>query len=103
MTQEEDRCATASKAVADLEHRLNDLVSNLKTLDQRIARTSDQRGFLTDYSNKLISAGAQAKTVDLLDDSIVGGSVIHFNLILLLLLIPSSSPSIPQNMINNCR
>ena len=72
MTQEEDRQATASEEVADLEQRLTDLVSKQKVLDQRITRISGQKSLLNDFSTNLISAGEETKTADLMDSKTVG-------------------------------
>lgn len=72
VTQEEDRQATASEEVADLEQRLADLVSKQKVLDQRITRISGQKSLLNDFSTNLISAGRETKTANLMESKTVG-------------------------------
>ena len=72
VTEEEDRAASASAKVAELEQRQADLVSCLKHLDQEAARLATQTQFLGDFSDNLISSGETSDCAALVDQTTVG-------------------------------
>ena len=72
VTVEEDQAATASAEVVELEQRLSDLVSHVKTVEQRLARLTAQSALLRDFSSNLMSAGEHSGTATLTDRQTVG-------------------------------
>ena len=72
MTEEEDRVVNASTKVADLEQRLDGLVSGRQELEEEDTRLDTQTEFLKSFSDHLISAGGSSTTASLADPATVG-------------------------------
>lgn len=72
ITPEEDTKENASEEVAELKEKRRELQSSIKDTEQNIERLKSQDTLLTQYSSGLFSAGKDATTSDLLDQTTIG-------------------------------
>ena len=72
ITPEEDTKENASAEVAELKEKRTELQNSIKNVEQHIERLKSQDTLLTQYSSGLFSAGKDATTSDLLDQTTIG-------------------------------
>ena len=72
ITPEEDTKENASAEVAELKEKRTELQNSIKNTEQHIERLKSQDTLLTQYSSGLFSAGKDATTSDLLDQTTIG-------------------------------
>lgn len=72
ITPEEDTKENASAEVAELKEKRTELQNSIKNAEQHIERLKSQDTLLTQYSSGLFSAGENATTSDLLDQTTIG-------------------------------
>lgn len=72
ITPEEDTKENASAEVAELKEKRTELQNSIKNAEQHIERLKSQDTLLTQYSSGLFSAGKNATTSDLLDQTTIG-------------------------------
>ena len=76
ITPEEDTKENASTEVAELKEKRTELQNSIKNTEQHIERLKSQDTLLTQYSSGLFSAGKDATTSDLLDQTTIGRIII---------------------------
>ena len=72
ITPEEDAKENASVEVAELQAKGKELAGSLSSLQQQKARIDSQIELLSQYSTGLFTAGKDASTSDLLDQTTIG-------------------------------
>jgi FtsZ-binding cell division protein ZapB len=72
ITPEEDTKENASAEVTELKEKRSELQNSIKNTEQHIERLRSQDSLLAQYSSGLFSAGKDATTSDLLDQTTIG-------------------------------
>lgn len=78
ITPEEDTRENASTEVAQLKEKCEELRNSIRTTEQQLERLQSQNTLLEQYSSGLFSAGKDATTSDLLDQTTIGRKATYF-------------------------
>lgn len=72
VSQEEDDKETASAEVNDLKEKIKDIKCDILEVQQKSTRVEAQKTLMSNYSEKLLAAGKETTTSDLLDQKTIG-------------------------------